>query len=315
VTSLQGCRRESTLPVYLVHWNAPLWCVSAARSLARSSGVAVDLTVVDNGQAGGAPLSSQLPNSVRVLASPENVGFAGAANIAIDDWRSRHPSGELCMIGSHDLHVEPDTLARLVDTARRNPRSGLVAPALVGPYASAGGSWNGRHAYQHSLDGSPELVSRSWASGTCLLLRRACVDDVGRFDENLGSYVEDVDYGLRVNAAGWDVLVATTATAWGLGTASPTEISLIAGNTVLLSLKLGGVRGGLATTSLFVFWTARGFVAGMLPWRDGARRALSRRYAVQRTIGLWRVLRSGKLIDVLRERNGRSPDERGVPRL
>ena len=117
-----------SLPVYLVHWNAPEWCGSAARSLLASEGVVVDLTVVDNGQSGGPALDDLLPDRVRVLRTPSNVGYAGAANIGLSDWLSHSPASDFCVVGSHDLHVEPTTLARLVDDAMlnssmRDPRS------------------------------------------------------------------------------------------------------------------------------------------------------------------------------------------------
>ena len=294
------------LPVYLIHWNAPDWCAAAAASILQSVDVAIDLTVIDNGQTSGEPLSASLADVARVLRQTENKGYTGGANVALDDWRARFPAGDFCVIGSHDLHVEPDTLARLLDTARREASCGVVAPAIVGPIRRAGGCWNGRRAYQLALDGAPELVARDWASGTCLLLRRACVDTVGPFDERLGSYVEDVDYGLRANDAGWKVLVLTSASARGLGAASPNTIGHIAANTVLLNAKRRGVIGALDSFALFAGWILKGWVAGVLPWRDRERRAVSRSYARQRVVALYRLLSTGRLMHVLVDKDRRS---------
>jgi N-acetylglucosaminyl-diphospho-decaprenol L-rhamnosyltransferase len=290
------------LPVYLIHWNAPEWCASATASILRSVDVAVDVTVVDNGQSRGTPLDTLLPASVRVLPQAENKGYTGGANVALDDWRARFPTAELCVIGSHDLHVEPDTFARLVAVADHEPASGVLAPALIAPNRRAGGRWNGRRAYQLGLDGAPELVRRDWTSGTCLLLRRACVDAVGPFDERLGSYVEDVDYGLRANDAGWQVLVVTGATARGLGAASPTSVAHIAANTVLLNAKRRGASGALDSFALFTWWAMRGLLASVIPWRERGRRAVSRAYALQRLRALYRIVSTRQLARMLRER-------------
>jgi GT2 family glycosyltransferase len=280
------------LPVYLVHWNAHEWCASAVRSVLASDGIAVDVTVVDNGTANGTSLAAALPPTVRVLQSGGNVGYAGAANLALSDWRTRFPEGELCVIGSHDLHVERTTLARLADDAARNPVFGVVSPVLTAPHRCAGGIWNGRHSYQVSPPPGTRLVTRDWTSGTCLLVRRACVDDIGGFDERFGSYVEDVDFGLRANARGWAVVVDPSASAHGVGTVSTDSIARIAANTVRLGYKQRGVVGALDTTALFVAWIAKGYVASVWPWRDAAHRRVSRDYATQRTVGLYRLARA-----------------------
>jgi GT2 family glycosyltransferase len=147
---------------------------------------------------------------------------------------------------------------------------------------------------------SLELVERDWTSGTCLLLRRACVEAVGPFDERFGSYMEDVDYGLRANDAGWKVIVVHSAYAWGLGTASSESTKHITVNTVVLSAKRQGLAGAVRSFGLFAFWTARGFVASVAPWRDTKHRATSRRLAHQRARGLSELIWRGRLLAAVR---------------
>ncbi len=291
-----------SLPVYLVHWNAPEWCRAAVVSLVASEGVGVDVTVVDNGSADQL-LTWVLPAGTRILPMDGNRGYAGGANAALEDWRRRRPDSELVVIGSHDLIVEPSTLRCLVDVVAEHPRAGVVGPLLVAPYRWAGGGWNGRTAWQFDPDRTTGVVERAWTSGTCLLLRRACVDEVGDFDEALGSYVEDVDYGLRVNDAGWTVLVTHDATASSLGSVSTAVIERITTNSVLLAAKRSGLRGALLATGDTALAALRGWVAGLFWWRDRERRAVSVDYARQRSralarlpadVRLRRILRSGR---------------------
>jgi GT2 family glycosyltransferase len=275
------------------------------RSLLGSEGVDVDVTVIDNGQQHGPALETCLPDATRVVRTSGNTGYTGGANAALRDWTERHPDAGVAVVGSHDLHVEQRTLATLVDVAQEHPRAGIVAPILTSPNPAAGGTWTGTRSFQVALrEGENGVIARDWTSGTCLLLRAACVAEVGEFDERLGSYMEDVDYGLRVRRHGWSVLVATTARAHGVGSTSGDSVAAIARNTVLVAAKHGGRRGALRAFSLLSFWAGRGLVTSVLPVRDRARRARSWHYARQRFAGLARVVADGTLREILREPSG-----------
>lgn len=258
--------------------------------------------MVDNGQRGGEPLTELLPADVRILPMPENRGYTGGANAALQDWARRHPDANMCLIGSHDLHAAPDALAELVGVAASRPEAGIVAPTITKPHLVAGGRWDGRRGVQvraGAADG--DVVERDWASGTCLLLRQSCVTEVGPFDERLGSYVEDVDYGLRVRDCGWRVLVVRTARVHGLGSSATDAHRRITSNTVLLSAKRRGWRGAWSTFAFFLGLAAKGYLASLRPWRQPEDRARSRALARQRTAGLCELLASGRLRHLLRE--------------
>ena len=92
------------------------------------------------------------------------------------------------------------------------------------------------------------VMQIEWESGCCLMLRRSSVTGID-FDERFGSYVEDVDFCLRVSDAGWKIGMATKAEAWELGSASPHAMTLVRANTVRLKVKRRGFPGGLAAIS------------------------------------------------------------------
>lgn len=232
------------LPVYLIHWNAPDWCASSARSLLRSEGLTIELTVVDNGQRGGPSLEDALPKGVRLLRATSNLGYSGGANLALEDWLRRLPTSQLCLIGSHDLHVRGDALKKLVDAATEEKTFGILAPALLSPYQFSGGFWTRWREGPVSLDGVRGTVERDWVPGSCMLIRQQCVESVQGFDEAYGSYVEDVDLALRARDAGWKVGVVADAISWGLGSASPHAEATMLANRVLLLAKRGELVSG-----------------------------------------------------------------------
>jgi N-acetylglucosaminyl-diphospho-decaprenol L-rhamnosyltransferase len=260
----------------------------------------VRLTVIDNGQASGPALAAVLPEGSRLVSTGANLGYTGGANLALDHWRQHYPDAPLAVVGSHDLHVERDTLARLVAQAEAVPECGVLAPAVMAPTPVSGGvTWGGRWI-QLPLDGAPELAEREWVNGTCLLLRRACVDAVGRFDERFGSYAEDVDYGLRARDLGWRVLVLTTAHAHSLGSASPRATDDKIVNTVLLAAKRQGVRALGTWTARLVFQTVVAAATTVIRVQDPARRAQASARAHQGGRALRRLATDGRLVAMLR---------------
>jgi N-acetylglucosaminyl-diphospho-decaprenol L-rhamnosyltransferase len=299
--------QSAALPVYLIHWDAPAWCAASARSLLASVGQTIVLNVIDNGQRSGEPLGRLLPPGVRVVTTPGNVGYAGGANVALDDWGRTYARCEFCLIGSHDLHVAPDALARLVEVAETRPEAGIVAPTIESPTVVSGGRWDGRRAVQVPPDDDPgrAIVDRDWASGTCLLLRRSCVDEVGRFDERLGSYVEDVDYGLRAHDHGWAVLCVRDARVSGLGSASPDGHRRITCNTVLVSAKRRGWHGASSSSAFFTARIAMGYAASLRSSSSRFDTKRSRALARQRLAGLWDAVSTGRLWQVVTEERRR----------
>lgn len=238
-------QRLEVLPVYLIHYGAPEWCARAVASLLASEGVTIEITVVDNG--GGEELDRLLPREVRVIRTGRNLGFAGGANLAIDDWRSRDAHGEWLVIGSHDLHVQPDALRVLVDAAPERGNVGIYAPWVEGR----------EHRIPRWTGGN--LVEVEWASGTCMMLRRACLEDVGGFDDRFGSYGEDMELCRRARRHGWRTAVVVTSRAHGLGTAYRVEKDrLSAVNTVLGGYiargRVGAVVELLRLAAKVVYW-------------------------------------------------------------
>lgn len=215
------------LPVYVVHYQAPDWCRETVRSLERSD-QPVDITVVNN----GGDLSGI---DVRVVDMPCNVGYTGAANWAIAD----RPDEPYLMITSHDLTVEPTTVGRMIAAAQAHPEAGILG-ANVG--------WRG-----DVLLGQEEGIEwRDWTSGSCLLLRRRCLDDIGGFDRRLHSYGDDVDIAVRANRSGWRVgrVLDAHAEHRGAAVGEGRRERLIMTNRVLLASKHDSWAGVARTVTI-----------------------------------------------------------------
>jgi len=224
------------IPVYVIHWNAPQWCAVAVRSVLASQKIELAVTVVNNSPTLSAELADALPRSVTVLESGRNLGYTGAANLATRDVAIRSPEADVFVLASHDLNVDPDTLSRCVLALRADPALGICGPYV--PHSS-----NIPVSVHRALEAGETvdaLIDVAWLSGQCMIVRTECARAIGPFDERLGSYAEDVDFGWRARQAGWKVGVVSTAYAHGLGSASPHAWELTRANNLLLAFKQGG---------------------------------------------------------------------------
>jgi N-acetylglucosaminyl-diphospho-decaprenol L-rhamnosyltransferase len=235
---------EAALPVYVIHYRAPEWCRATVTSLLSGS-QPVRVTIIDNGGLGDFD-----DVDADVLRQERNRGFTGAANVALGHWLA-NTDHELCVITSHDLDLEAAALSRICEFAARHPSAGVL-----GPHLSGTGRGHLRHYARAFARAGPDRdplarpplaggLRSAWVSGSCLVLRRECVEDVGPFDERFGSYCEDVDYCVRANLRGWDVAVVDDARGSTQGSASTGADRRMWSNWVLTGAKHLGFRAAL----------------------------------------------------------------------
>ncbi|MGY1747126.1 glycosyltransferase [Blastococcus sp. SYSU D00695] len=119
----------------------------------------------------------------RVLASPRNLGFARAMDLALDACRGRY----VALVNS-DGEPEPGMLRRLAAALDAEPRAVWAAPAVHGP------------GEDDDPPGPPRPVDE--LGGTAVLVRRAEFLAAGGFDPAYFFYNEDRDASRRLRAAG-----------------------------------------------------------------------------------------------------------------
>ena len=253
------------LAVYIIHWQAPRWCVQTAQSLARSTRQ-VRVTIIDNGGLDDKAIS-ELPQATTIVLTPDNVGYAGAANRALADWLAGED--EFAVIACHDVVVSPDALDAL-SAAMAMPDVGIVGIGAGGP----------QPARSPSRNSDIEVASVSWVSGSCMYLRRSCVLDIGPVDELFGSYLEDVDLCFRAVDRGWCVVSIPEVIVQWEGSISPNASVISGSNSLRLALKR---RGWLALpvwlTKQLVLLLLAGVDVGLAP-RRGRRVEFRQRWQI-----------------------------------
>jgi GT2 family glycosyltransferase len=160
-----------------------------------------------------------------VLHVPRNTGYVTGANLG---WRLA--GGDYVLLGNNDIAPARSCLRRLVAALDADPQLAWVSAA----YQAGGWPWSiaafppdirrelnetgGREraafdAWAGSLDDAPDLHYCDATEEVLYLVRRAASDQVGVFWDEL-YFHHNIDYGLRLKAAGWRVALCRNALVW-----------------------------------------------------------------------------------------------------
>lgn len=192
------------ITVVVVSRGRPERCLDALAALAAQT-VPVRAIVVDNGSSpveldvirAGAP-------DVEIVALGANRGFGPAANAALRRWLDGG-EGEWAAVAPDDAIPEPGCLATLFAAVHARARAGLVSAEFGTPYDYVPTVDRLLGPYLRGAPRREGFEPADFGHGTLLCMRRACLEEIGLFDEEFFAYCEEADLGLRARAAGWEV--------------------------------------------------------------------------------------------------------------
>jgi GT2 family glycosyltransferase len=269
------------LTAVVLNWETPELTVRCVRALCDDGVPAGRIVVVDNGSSDGSPdrFREELPDCV-LLALPENVGYARAANAG-----ARELAGDAYLVMNNDAFVHrPGSVRALLD-ALADPTVGLVVPrlrnedltlqptvrALPTPGVSllrATGlgrfvpnrwqpSWS--HHWDHRASRAVEA-----ADGAVFLVRGETWRQLGGYNEARRMYGEDSDLCWRTRKLGWRIWFCAEAELVHLGNATgsrrwtdPQRATMIGTEEARLlreQLSPLGAQLSIRATSLYLAW-------------------------------------------------------------
>jgi GT2 family glycosyltransferase len=203
-------RSSSITSIVVPNWNGRGWLPGCLESIASQEPAPAEVIVVDNGSTDSSLdyLRAEHPD-VRIIALPENTGFAHAANRGIAAAR-----GELVALLNTDVVLERDWTRRMVSEIEHDPGTAAVACKMLsledpGRIYDAGDvlrrdglcEQRGRFRRDDGRWDAPGEVFGACAGAA--LYRRSALLELGGFDERYFAYLEDVDLALRLRLAGW----------------------------------------------------------------------------------------------------------------
>lgn len=210
----------------------------------------VEVVVVDNGSSDGsaAMVEREFPQ-VRLIRNKRNLGFCEANNQGI-----RLAQGEFIALLNNDAAANPDWLQQLQAAFLASPEIGMAASKIVtwedveridkvGHLIYPDGQNRGRGTGERDRGQYESVEETLWPDGCAAMYRRAMLDRIGLFDEDLFAYGDDAELGMRARIAGWRCLYMPKAVVRHrrgstMGQGNPERVVLIERNRILLAAKL-----------------------------------------------------------------------------
>ena len=305
------------LSIIIVNWNVRdllRQCLySIQKETSRWDASRWEVIVVDSASTDGSVemVQQEFP-WVRLIASQENLGYAGGNNVGIRASRGRY-----ILLLNPDTEVIGDALVAMVAYMDEHPDVGALGPMLLNPDGTVQSSrrrfptlltafcestvlqqWFPRNpvlSRYYVLDRPDDAVSEvDWVTGACILLRREAVEQVGLLDEEYFMYSEELDWCKRARDAGWKVVYLPTAKVVHYGGKSSEQV--IAFRHIRFQRSKvryfrqhhGRLAGALVRGCLLLNY-AYLLSVETLKWLVGHKRSLRR----ERMRAYWQVLRSG----------------------
>ncbi len=205
----------SVVTINYKSWPYALRCID---SLYATGYRGFEVVVVDN----DTEAPPEISHPVRLIRSPENVGFARACNQGVSA-----SSGKYVVFINPDTLVEGDFFERVAEFFDQNPKAGVAGPKIMEADGNLQLSARKDPSFVSGLLGRTSLLTRlfpesslvrhlfpaaeklsvpttvDWVSGACMMVRRRTLEEIGPMDKRFFMYFEDADLCRRAREAGW----------------------------------------------------------------------------------------------------------------
>lgn len=208
------------LTIQIVGWNSAPVLGPGLAALEKMTSQEFDIVYIDNGSSDNSvELVRQLLPQARVIALPQNIGFARAHNLGLATCET-----PFVLLHDPDVVINEQGITSLLNRFS-DPHVGAVQGKLLratgrgtravidsaGIQLSAALNGIDRGADQIDFNQYDHEESIIAATGACALYRVSALQSVAYgpkefFDDEFFSYKEDVDLGWRLCKAGWKVL-------------------------------------------------------------------------------------------------------------
>lgn len=206
------------LSIIIPHYNGCHHLPPCLNALRGQTYPHLEIILADNGSTDDSvALTRRDFPEVKILELGHNLGLTGAINRAIEQAQ-----GEVIVPLNNDTEVAPGWAQALVDALKAHPEAGIIACKMLlfdrrDTLHSAGDGFGvdgiplNRGVWQKDSGQFDRDVHIFGGCGGAVAYRRAMLEEIGLFDEDLFMYLEDVDLNWRAQLAGYRVVFTPQA--------------------------------------------------------------------------------------------------------
>lgn len=203
----------------------------------QTQGLQLDVVVVDNDSHDGTvdEVREKFPN-VKLILNSENFGYSKAVNQGLSILDAKY-----YVLLNPDATILDRALPRLINFMEDTPQAGICVPKVMNSDGTIqlqcrrGEARPGEvfayflglaNRYPHDTRFTGYLLNHldnekvnevKAVSGSCMMIRRAVIDQIGYLDERYFAYQEDTDYCFHARKVGWKVYYVPLAQVIHLG--------------------------------------------------------------------------------------------------
>lgn len=204
---------QPLVSIITINYNESGITLELLKSLRALTYPSVEVIVVDNASPNDNPgrIKEAFPE-VRLIKSPENLGFAGGNNLGIDAAK-----GEFLFFINNDTEVPPGILEPLVETLQKHPEIGIISPKIkfhwdpsliqyagytpMNPWTirNNGIGYRQPDGPDYDTAGPTESIH-----GAAMMVPRRIVEEIGKMPEGYFPYYEEHDWAAMIRRAGYE---------------------------------------------------------------------------------------------------------------
>lgn len=211
------------LSIIIVNWDTVDLTLACIRSVYQfAPDCPFEIILIDNGsQEAISDEDVEVYPEVRLIRTGENLGFSRANNLGI-----YNAEGEFIVLLNSDTCIIEPTFDYMINYMKQNPNVGVLGAREVdgeGRFRLSCGSFptffseltrkiwhyrlslNDYNLRDHLDTRHGAMKDVDWVSGSCMMLRRKALEEVGLLDESFFMYFEDIDLCTRSWRKKWEV--------------------------------------------------------------------------------------------------------------
>jgi GT2 family glycosyltransferase len=181
----------------------------------------LSVLVVDNHSSDGTAgvIEKKFPQVI-LIKNPENLGGAGGFNAGMR-WSLEHrPDAKYLWLLDNDVQVDGNALTALVSVMEQHPRAAICGSRIMnldhmGELIEVGAfidyDFGDIKQNRPIINRANTVFKVDYVAACSLLVRKKCVEKMGLWHERFFIYWDDMEWGARFNAAGYEVLASNAS--------------------------------------------------------------------------------------------------------